>query len=86
MYLIYLQAPVPDAPYDLTFLDPPYAKKMGERALSAALAGGWIAEDALILWEESADIDAPQDCALLENRKFGGTQISFLRWQKPEIP
>ena len=74
----------PDVPYDLIFLDPPYAKKMGERALSAAIDGGWIAEDALILWEESADIIAPQDCNLLETRKFGGTNISFLSWQNTQ--
>lgn len=71
----------PDAPYDLIFLDPPYAKKMGERALNAAIEGGWISQDALVLWEESAEIAPPPDCTVLESRKFGGTNINFLRWQ-----
>lgn len=75
----------PEAPFDLIFLDPPYAKQMGERALSTAIASGWFAQDALILWEESADIIAPQDCALLEKRKFGGTNVNFLSWQNAEV-
>ena len=68
----------PDAPYGLIFLDPPYGKSMGEAALKSALTGGWIAEDALILWEESAVIAPPLECELRETRKFGGTNISFL--------
>ena len=68
----------PDAPYDLIFLDPPYAKSMGETALKSALAGEWIAKEALILWEESAKIAPPPECELLETRKFGGTNINFL--------
>lgn len=69
----------PDAPFDLVFLDPPYGKSMGEAAMVGAIATGWIAQDALILWEESAPIVVPLGCELLEVRKFGGTQISFLQ-------
>lgn len=70
----------PESPFDLVFLDPPYGKSMGEAALKAALASGWIAPDALIIWEESAAITPPPDCENLETRRFGGTDISFLRW------
>ena len=28
---------------DLVFLDPPYARGLGERAIASALAGGWVA-------------------------------------------
>ncbi len=69
-----------DAPYDLIFLDPPYGKSMGEKALASALSGDWIAEDALILWEESAAIIPPQGCSVLETRGFGGTKVNFLDW------
>lgn len=72
-----------EPPFDLVFLDPPYGKALGEQALQAAIAGGWLAPQALILWEESAAINAPQGCISLESRSFGGTQISFLRWQNP---
>lgn len=70
--------PCPTEPYDLVFMDPPYAKQLGEAAFAAALDAGWIADDALVLWEESAPIAAPNGWSILETRKFGGTQISFL--------
>ena len=70
----------PDALYDLVFLDPPYGKGLGEAALESISKSGWIAREALILWEENTAIMPPQGCALLETRSFGGTSISFLRW------
>lgn len=75
----------PSVPYDLIFLDPPYAKALGEKALASLLTSGWIAPGALILWEESAPITLPQGCTLLETRRFGGTSISFVAWNGTEI-
>jgi len=68
----------PDAPYDLIFLDPPYAKSMGERALQSAIDGNWIAPDAMIIWEESAEITPPAGLELLDARRHGDTVISIL--------
>lgn len=67
----------PDTGYDLIFLDPPYGKALGEAAMRAALTGGWVAPGALIVWEESAEIDAPPGLGLIETRKYGDTKISF---------
>jgi len=67
------------APYDLVFLDPPYGKGMGEAALTAALAGGWLAGDALIVWEEGSDIAAPEGFKMIDTRRFGSTWINLLR-------
>lgn len=69
----------PDAAYDLIFLDPPYGKGMGQRALAAALAGGWIAPNALIIWEESAAQEAPDGLTRLEVRPYGDTTITILQ-------
>lgn len=68
----------PDAAFDLIFLDPPYGKKLGEAAMSAALAEGWVAPGALIVWEESATIEAPVELRMIEARRYGDTIISFL--------
>ena len=68
----------PDAPYDLVFLDPPYAKALGEKAMAAALTGGWIADEALVIWEDSAPITVPEGLDLLDSRKYGDTVINFL--------
>jgi 16S rRNA (guanine966-N2)-methyltransferase len=70
--------PNPGAPHDLVFLDPPYGKALGEAALDAALACGWIADDALIVWEESAAITPPGGLRLIEERRYGDTVIRFL--------
>ncbi len=68
-----------DAPYDLVFLDPPYGKGLGARALDVAKAGGWIAGGALIVWEDSAPQPAPDGFALLDQRKYGATHITILQ-------
>lgn len=71
--------PCPDAPYTLVFLDPPYGQKLGEVALKTALSGGWIAQDALILWEENSPITPPISTTIIDARKYGSTTISILK-------
>lgn len=68
----------PGAPHDLVFLDPPYGKGLGEVALAAALAGGWISDAALIVWEESVPVAPPEGLRLIEERRYGDTMIRFL--------
>lgn len=68
----------PGAPHDLVFLDPPYGKGLGEAALAAALAGGWIAPGGLVVWEESAPVTPPGGLRLIEERRYGDTVIRFL--------
>ena len=70
--------PNPDAPYDLIFLDPPYGKGLGGKALEAAAAGGWIDDDALIVWEENTPMDAPEGYQLRDSRKYGDTYITLM--------
>lgn len=65
----------------LIFLDPPYGKSLGQKALDVALSGGWIADDAIIVWEENAPQIAPQGFALLDQRRYGDTYISILERQ-----
>ena len=65
--------------FDLVFLDPPYGRGLGERAMASALAGGWLASGALVVWEESATITPPAGLTLLDARRYGSTMISVLR-------
>jgi len=46
--------PCPVAPFDLVFADPPYGKALGEAALSAVQAAGWVKPGALAVIEERA--------------------------------
>nr|WP_174822723.1 16S rRNA (guanine(966)-N(2))-methyltransferase RsmD [Ruegeria lacuscaerulensis] len=68
----------PGAACDLIFLDPPYGKQLGQKALASAITGGWVAEDALLVWEENAPMQAPEAFTLQDVRKYGDTHISLM--------
>lgn len=70
--------PVLGDPFDLVFLDPPYGKQLGEKALLAALEGGWLTPDALCVWEEAAEQVAPEGFRLIEARRYGDSWVHFL--------
>lgn len=67
------------AGYGLIFLDPPYGKGLGEAAIASALEGGWVAPDAMIVWEESAPPALPPALTLLDQRKYGDTVVTLAR-------
>lgn len=66
--------------YDLVFLDPPYRKGLGEAALTSCVDGGWLAQGALIVWEEGEQPSAPPGFDLLDQRRYGETWMTILRW------
>jgi 16S rRNA (guanine966-N2)-methyltransferase len=72
--------------FNLVFLDPPYGKGLGERALEAAAAGGWLGPGAMIVLEERADVSIlhPQNFELVQQRTWGDTQASFFRYASPQ--
>lgn len=67
------------AVFDVVFLDPPYGKGLGERAIAAALSGGWIAPGALVIWEESVPPVLPAELSQTDRRRFGDTWITLAR-------
>lgn len=67
-------------PFDLVFLDPPYHKGLGERALAQLSKGGWINDDALVVFECAADeTPAAPGFDPLEERVYGAAKILFLK-------
>jgi 16S rRNA (guanine966-N2)-methyltransferase len=75
-----------DAPATLVFLDPPYGKAMGQKALTTACDGGWLAEGALIVWEENTPQIAPAGFRQLDTRKYGDTHVTVMRFgDDPEV-
>ncbi len=71
--------PAVGAPYSLVFLDPPYGKSLGQAALAAVASNGWLAPDALIVWEEGVPPAVPHGFEQLDQRKYGETFVSILR-------
>jgi 16S rRNA (guanine966-N2)-methyltransferase len=69
------------APFDLVFLDPPYEKGLLGPTLAGLADGAWLAAGALLCAEHKRgeDFDLPSGFKRLETRRFGATEISFLR-------
>ena len=75
--------PGADGPaFDLAFLDPPYAKALGEAALGKLAAGGWLAPGATVVFERGAaepEVAVPGFSAL-DVRDYGAARVHFLRF------
>ncbi len=69
----------PGAPCNLIFLDPPYGQALGQAALKRAQSQGWIAPEALIVWEENTAQIAPRGFTTLDQRRYGDSWVSFMR-------
>jgi 16S rRNA (guanine966-N2)-methyltransferase len=71
-----------EAPFDLALLDPPYGADLGEAALAALAAGGWLAQDAVVTMERAAADKAPAAPAFshLDQRAWGAARVDFLRY------
>lgn len=67
-------------PFTLVFADPPYRQGLGEKALAAAVAGGWLAPGAIVVLEEAGDatIEPISGLGLMETRIIGDTAVHFL--------
>ena len=70
-------------PFDLAFLDPPYAQGLGERALDRLAAGGWLAPGATLVFERGKS-EPPFEVAgftLIDARDYGAARVHFLRFE-----
>jgi 16S rRNA (guanine966-N2)-methyltransferase len=70
------------APYGLAFLDPPYGKGLGEKALASLAGGGWLTPGAICVFEEraGAELMAPASFVQVDTRTYGETEVRFLRF------
>ena len=69
--------PGPGTPHDLIFLDPPYGMGLGEAAIAALHAEGWIAPGATIVWEEGRTPTLPDFLRRTDERRYGDTRVTF---------
>src|ERR1700684_535493 len=71
----------PVEPVSLVFLDPPYAKKLAEKAPVSLRDGGWLKPAALLVVEEAkaAEFAAPDGFEELERRAYDDTEFTILR-------
>ncbi len=68
-------------PFDLAFLDPPYAQGLGEKTLPVLAAHAWLAPGAVAVVERG--VDEPEFTArgydVLDSRAYGAARVTFLR-------
>ncbi|HEV2082648.1 MAG TPA: 16S rRNA (guanine(966)-N(2))-methyltransferase RsmD [Brevundimonas sp.] len=67
--------------FTLAFLDPPYRQGLGEQTLARLLEGGWLAPDAIVVFERGVDepeIETP-GYVRLDARDWGAARVLFLR-------
>lgn len=69
--------------YAIAFLDPPYGKRLGEKALAILGDGKWLQPGAIVVLEERAGvaIDFPPLYSVIDIRNYGDTAITFLRFE-----
>ena len=69
-------------PFHLVFLDPPYGKGLGEKALAALVTGNWLAPDALIVFEEGvgSEVTLPPGYVEELRRDYGAACVRLLRF------
>ena len=75
------------APFNVIFLDPPYRRDLAEPALVSAMAGGWIADEAVVALERAADeapFAPPSGLVLNDKRRYGDSEIHILVRETPE--
>jgi 16S rRNA (guanine966-N2)-methyltransferase len=68
-------------PFNLIFCDPPYGQGLGERALAAAIEGGWAGPGAIAVLEERAGLQTawPAPLEEIDRRRYGTTEIAIAR-------
>jgi 16S rRNA (guanine966-N2)-methyltransferase len=67
-------------PVDLVFLDPPYEKGLGERALLSLRENGWLHPQTLLVLEEGAEVPVtlPEGFVLDDRRDYGAAAVHVL--------
>jgi 16S rRNA (guanine966-N2)-methyltransferase len=71
----------PQSPFTLVFVDPPYGKGLGKKALLSLVQGGWLAAGAIVVLEEAvkAEVGDVAGLTLIDERDYGDTRVRIYR-------
>lgn len=66
---------------DLVFIAPPYGRELAPPAIVGLAGRGWMAPGAIIVVELAAPdpFDLPDGVEMLDDRRYGGTRLLFLK-------
>lgn len=68
-------------PFDIAFLDPPYAKGLGEKAVAELRAHGWLAPGAILMFERGrGEVDPVlEGFEQIDARDYGAARVLFYK-------
>ena len=72
----------PPQPFDIVFLDPPFASDLGARAMAALEAGGWLTPASLIYMEYAAEAPPPLPTGWQALRESRAGRVGFRLLQR----
>lgn len=69
------------APFDIAFLDPPYAKGLGERAVAELKAHDWLSPGAILMFERGRSEPDPvlEGFEQIDARDYGAARVLFFK-------
>lgn len=69
--------------FGLAFLDPPYGRGSGEKALASLAAGGWLRPGAVVVLEErdGTAVALPSGFSEIDRRAYGDTMLIIARFR-----
>lgn len=69
------------APFDIAFLDPPYARGLGEKAVAELKAHDWLAPSAILMFERGRDETDPvlDGFEQIDARDYGAARVLFYK-------
>jgi len=67
----------PPAPYDLVFVDPPYATRLLPTLLAALVRPGWLAAEAMVYFEHPAGEEVTLPAGLSRHRSARAGQVHY---------
>ena len=71
------------APFDLIFLDPPYAQEYGRKALEIIAKKGLLAENGVAIYERDRAFEGEiEGLEQYDERKYGRTYFTFFKREK----
>ena len=83
----FLRKIMPSGGFDLIFVDPPYRRKISLKILKYLGRFDLLNKDGLLVAEEAADIELPDDIVglqMIDRRVYGDTSICFYRHNMDE--
>ena len=70
---------ISESDFDIVFIDPPYGKGLGQKAMQSLKECKMLRTDTLIILEEGCEINAVEGFSIKDCRRYGSSYAHFLK-------